>query len=671
MRFGFWPLAAAFAIATLPSAASAQRPTRLREPRGFEFSRDGVWRRRARTVRAARQAALARGDLRALNAPLAQRAQLMAAPGAPRPAAMAVGGTLYAPAFLVKYKNTSADPFPASQYTDVLFGATAPAGRPYSLRTFYEEMSDSMFSVQGQVVGWTTLDSNDTWYEGSCNGDVICSGGGHVPQLILEAVQKNDAAVDYGQFDNDGADGLPNSGDDDGLVDVAFLIHPEVGAECQALVPSSVSNIWSHRFSYSGWGFLPITTNDPGAGGGFIRVNDYIIQPAVGGATSCEGNEIMPIGTVAHELGHGLELPDFYDTNPDDGDDSEGIGAWGLMSSGNYDRPLSPAYMEGFSRLQLGWVTLVNLTADGTYTLGAYPTADTIVRVTPIGPNPRGEYFLIENRQGVLSDSALVARRGAGMLVFHVDQQQYQAGLGFNVVNSGPIHGLWLLQADGLNQLRSSVDGIRNRGDAGDPYPGTSFNATLHYSSSPNNRLNVSGAFSGFYIDSIGQVTPGGAMAFRLVFPAALAAADTVLRPGVMGAPYADTLRVSGGTGSFQFALAGGSLPPGITLTAGGVLSGIPTTVTTATFTVGVTSGPQGVTLPLRLVVTAPQLAAQTVADQLLLGGSALTADEQRYMDLAGNNNARFDIGDVVAWADRNPSAPLAELLRRLAGRPR
>ena len=45
------------------------------------------------------------------------------------------------------------------------------------------------------------------------------------------------------------------------------------------------------------------------------------------------------------------------------------------------------------------------------------------------------------------------------------------AGLPSNRVNTGSRQGLSLIQADGLNQLRTP--GSQNRGDTGDPYPGS------------------------------------------------------------------------------------------------------------------------------------------------------------------------------------------------------
>ena len=803
--------------------AAAQAPARLTEPRGFDFAPNGVWRARARQVRQQREAALARNDLVALNAPRANRFNLMA-PGQAAFSSMAVTGVLRVPIFLVRYKNSPIGGQGSPQeYFDALLAQTPTLARPFTIRSYYEQISNGSFSVQGVVIGWIQLDSNDTWYEGTQNG---LTGSGKVAQLILEAVSRSDT-LDFGQFDNDGPDGVPNTSDDDGYVDVALFVHPEQDGACGP--PSTNRNIWSHRYFYEGFSLngAPLPTNDPthsgSAGFSQTRVSSYTMQSGVGGANACTADEIMAPGTTAHELGHGLGLPDFYDTNFSDADASEGIGHWGLMGSGNYAVPPSPAHMEGFSRLQLGWVTVRDVTTTGTYTLAPYTEGDEILRVVPTGPNARNEYFLIENRQLTGSDSGLAFAnppKGPGLLIWHIDPVQYNSGFFPNRINTGSIHAVALMQADGLGHLRSSVQGVRNRGDAGDPYPGTSGNTTFGLRSNPSVILN-DGTLPPFVIDSIRQVVPQGEMAFRFrtgplsvvsaadtaarvlvrgvpynvyrdlfttgdtitvsmdsahysadalkqfvftswsdggarthmatmtaganltanatlrsrllfstagtgtisasptvvsgdyhshadsvtltasatgtaafvgwsgdtssanpvlvlrmnrpyvllaTFQTALAVVDTVLRGGVMGASYQDTLRVSGGGGSFLYQVVAdsGTLPEGLQLAPGGVLTGIPAHDSTYRFVVRVTSGAQTLLLPLRIVVTQPSLARANVINQLTRGGTFLTTAERTYLDLLGNNNGSYDLGDFVAWLDETGSAVTADTMRRI-----
>jgi hypothetical protein len=55
---------------------------------------------------------------------------------------------------------------------------------------------------------------------------------------------------------------------------------------------------------------------------------------------------------------------------------------------------------------------------------------------------------------------------------------------------------------------------------------------------------------------------------------------------GTVGTAYSQTITSTGGSGTYTYAVTSGSLPAGLSMTTGGVISGTPTTATTATFTV-------------------------------------------------------------------------------------
>ncbi|UCG52065.1 MAG: M6 family metalloprotease domain-containing protein [Candidatus Latescibacterota bacterium] len=256
---------------------------------------------------------------------------------------MMVSGTAYAPVLTGKYANTGADPYPVSQLQSKLFDPP-PA---LSMTHLYHEMSYGNLTLTGTVYDWVDLPQNDTYYEGPAGCYGLC-GSANTGKFILALLQANDPTVDFGLYDNDGPDGVPNSGDDDGLVDFVAFVHPEIGAEC-----GGNNNLWSHRWVITGWPEFssPWVTNDPRAGGGFISVYDYTIQPAVGSENGC-GSGVIEIGVFCHEFGHAFGLPDFYDT---DGG-SHGIGHWGLMGSGNWNDPPNPAHMTAYSKAELGWI---------------------------------------------------------------------------------------------------------------------------------------------------------------------------------------------------------------------------------------------------------------------------------------------------------------------------
>ena len=256
---------------------------------------------------------------------------------------LTVSGNFAVPVFCAKYSDTGADPFPVSTLQTRLFDGPFV---PRTLSEFYSEISYGDLNMTGTVYGWTALPNNNAFYtgNGTCNG--LC-GTSNVDDFILTTLGANDGAVDFGQYDNDGPDGLPNSGDDDGFVDFVAFVHPEQGAECGVN-----GNIWSHRYNLTNLAGAPYTTNDPRTGGGTnIRVNDYVIQPA----WNCGGLTVIDIGVFCHEFGHAFGLPDLYDTNGG----SQGIGHWCLMAAGNWNQPPNPAHMSAWSKDQLGWADIV------------------------------------------------------------------------------------------------------------------------------------------------------------------------------------------------------------------------------------------------------------------------------------------------------------------------
>ncbi|WP_171904895.1 Ig domain-containing protein, partial [Hoeflea olei] len=68
-----------------------------------------------------------------------------------------------------------------------------------------------------------------------------------------------------------------------------------------------------------------------------------------------------------------------------------------------------------------------------------------------------------------------------------------------------------------------------------------------------------------------------------------LSPAAGALNAGQVGTAYTQTITASGGTAPYSYAVTSGSLPAGLTLSTGGVLSGTPTTAASASFTVTAT----------------------------------------------------------------------------------
>lgn len=395
---------------------------------------------------------------------------------------IAIEGQRFIPVLPILFHNTAAEPYPVSNLQQELFDGPFATG---TMKDYYLEVSYNRLTVDGKVRSWQRIARDDTFYQGPdfigstgkkepCYG--LCKNAG-TGELLKEALEANDAAVDFGAMDNDGPDGIPNSGDDNGVADFVAFVHPEVGGECDT-DQTITGNIWSHRWSYQDWHKgKPFVTNDPKAGGGFIRVNDYVIMPAL----ACDGSTMIQIGVFAHEFGHAFGLPDLYDTDDSNGE-SEGVGNWCLMGSGSWggdgSSPERPAHLSAWAKAQLGWIFPVLVENAGEF----QPARVTDSERAPLAyriPISKTQYYLVENRQRVGFDGSLL---GAGLLVWKINEEMIKLGESTNSVNADEdAKGVELIQADGLNDL----NGVGNRGDAGDVFAGLTLNRFFHNSSRP------------------------------------------------------------------------------------------------------------------------------------------------------------------------------------------
>jgi M6 family metalloprotease-like protein len=492
-------------LALSPQIGAAQYP-RARvgqfEVRGFDLPTDGAWRVRTRQVAAARASLLQDGRVARLNA---------------GDRSLAVTGQYAVPVVPIAFRD-AAPPYPISQYQALLFDAT-PIGQAFTLKTYYEAQSRGRITMGGTVFPWVTLDSAAAFYEDGCNGIGVAApcpvrSRSRMADLLLGALDSVSLGADsmsiWHPYDNDGPDGIANSGDDDGIVDFVTFLQAKVDGACGG------TGLWAHRFRISGWnGGQAYLTRTPRRGPGgvvlpgeFLRVNSYTLQSALGGNTACAATQIMPIGTVAHETGHAFGLPDLYDT--DAFSDTEGIGEWGLMGAGNYARPWSPASFDAWSLAELGWIAIDTLASGSERSLAPVQSSDTVYLAESVDP---GIYFLLENRQRLGSDTAMmnpafVRQKAPGLLIWQVDAVRVANGQSSNTVNTGSRQGVALMQADGLNQLRSAVVGVRNRGDTGDPYPGSTSNREFGLATTPA-AARYDGASLDVRFDRITQLADG------------------------------------------------------------------------------------------------------------------------------------------------------------------
>jgi plastocyanin len=129
-----------------------------------------------------------------------------------------------------------------------------------------------------------------------------------------------------------------------------------------------------------------------------------------------------------------------------------------------------------------------------------------------------------------------------------------------------------------------------------------------------------------------GALTAERALSLAVV-PAPLVIATMALPAAKVGDPFSVTLESRGGSGGNTWSLAEGTLPAGLTLAAGGEISGTPTIAGTSAFTVAVVSGAQRATrglaltvdpagYPLTALITTPGLVFVPLIVQIARGGT-------------------------------------------------
>ncbi|MFQ6617985.1 MAG: M6 family metalloprotease domain-containing protein, partial [Fidelibacterota bacterium] len=352
------------------------------------------------------------------------------------------------PVLVGKFSDSGDDQWPLSSLQTELFDGPWSTG---TMREYYREVSYEQFDISGTVYGWYQAPQTEAYYENNANG--LPGQGGRTPEFIRALIEAADDTVDFSVYDNDG----------NGKVETIFIVHYGLGGEY------GTDDIWSHRSRLSYY---------PDQGGAFqtndgVIIDDYIIQPAL----SSDRSSMIEIGVFCHEFGHALGLPDLYDM---DGS-SSGIGHWGLMASGNWNEPVSPAHMSAWSREQLGWVSpsqlqynVLNMNVPAVedtpvvYKLWKEGSVEPYSSRYGLGLNVGREYFLVENRQPFGFDKYL---HGGGILIWHIDNSVVTQ-------NDNEDHPLVDLEA---------ADGkMTGRGDGGDPFPGDMDNRNFDLFTEPS-----------------------------------------------------------------------------------------------------------------------------------------------------------------------------------------
>jgi immune inhibitor A len=342
-------------------------------------------------------------------------------------------GTVNIVVVLVEFSDRKMDARHTREYFEQLFFSTGVLLNG-SVKEYFDEVTHGMIQIEGQVVGPHELQRPLSEYAHGESGTGLLSPNART--MARDAALAADPEVDFAPYDNDG----------NGYVDAFIVIHAGRGAE----QTGNTEDIWSHKWTLPGGPYTADTT----------RIYGYLTVP-----------EDCRIGVCCHELGHLLfGWPDLYDTDYS----SRGLGNWCLMAGGSWNGGGDiPAHPSAWCKVQQDWVSVSEPTTNTTINIADVKDGQTVYYLWKDG-GPSNEYFLVENRQRRLFDQRLP---GDGLLIYHVDES-----IPGNANETHP--KVALMQADGDRDLEQDV----NRGDTGDPYPGSSNNTIFNATSTPNSK---------------------------------------------------------------------------------------------------------------------------------------------------------------------------------------
>ena len=327
-----------------------------------------------------------------------------------------------------------------------------------SVREYFRTQSRGQYVPDFDVYGPVTVNKNCSYYGSNYNnirGEDMYPG-----DLVVEALQRVNEQydVDFNLYNNDGDD----------EIDFVYIIYAGKG-EADG---GAAYTIWPHNWDLNSaydYGNCTYSSSQRMVDG--LYINNYAMSAELDGSTGYRAS----IGTICHEFGHVLGLPDLYDTDygsnyknkltPGDYDIMDGGSYNGSDSGGTANCGTCPPNYSPWERIYLGWDTPINPETTPA-NLVLYPYEHSEYQCYQINASgkyqectTRGVNYYIENRQQTGWDTYLP---GHGMLVWRVD---YNASLWSDNSPNNSDNG-----SPHFTLVSASGTAINN---AGNTYPGT------------------------------------------------------------------------------------------------------------------------------------------------------------------------------------------------------
>jgi M6 family metalloprotease-like protein len=306
-------------------------------------------------------------------------------------------------------------------------------GHQGSVHDYFSASSFGKLDVEATVLGPYTSYYQMTYY------------GIRAQALIREAVTAANPYIDFSQYTNG----------DGNQVSCVYVLYAGFAESS-----GTYGTIWPHRSTL----YPPMYVDG-------VAVADYGCSSEFSG-NYAGSTDPLKIGTICHEFGHVLGLPDFYDTDYGTNGQSYDPGEWDIMASGNYNGgEMSPPLWNAYERSTRGYINITELSDIGSNTLPPLSRENFAYKMTntSLGNNSL-EYFILENRQKESFDYALP---GHGMLIWHINKTL--SGWNNQCINCIP-------DQQGYDLIEANGTGSR----VGNPFPGTTNNTAFTGSSTPN-----------------------------------------------------------------------------------------------------------------------------------------------------------------------------------------
>ena len=546
-------------------------------------------------------------------------------------------GTARIPIVLALFSDSEEPHITREMIQTSLFDGPAPAG---TITEAYLEMSRGAFTVTGQVFPWVRTSMPMDSIVGTDNG---FGEDAKLGIYFTEALDLVDADVDWGLYDSDGPDGVPDSGDDDGTVDALTFEYLEIAGSCGG--PS----IWPHRWSMSGQTGDPYVTDDMGASGEPIEIDGYLTQSV----TDCTGENVQTANVISHEFGHVLGLPDYYHwVDRELGPEGRRwvLGCWELMAAGSWgcgpvdDRsvPFGPTHMSARSKHVLGWIDYIDLGEvwNQEVFLDPVQSSGLALRV-PVGAEG-SEFFIAEYRTQKGFDHQIPAD---GVLMY---KQDLTASRRPDPLSDDP-YFLALLEQDANRGLVLTTPEGGNRGEPGDAWGVSGVLGRLHAFTSPQLRLSDGGPTTVVVhevavVDGRARLVISTGKTPVIVLPTEPLEVERI-------ASFEVYVRVAGGAMPYT---AIGTPPFGLLLTSSGdevVIVGTVREPFDITFYVRDVVGLVSDEVTVSISTTEWVVTLEEILQRFLdTDGSPLSPGEMGYLDEVGNANGRYDVGDLRVW---------------------